>query len=95
MDTLGAILLHEYTHFRKLFNPPLSRDILDVDGGYGAGGTRNLDKSQATGNADSFVWFANEVFWRAVCKKEYDDPTDPDSNDPSCDNSPCEDDTEP
>jgi len=52
METLGSILLHEYTHWLRLVTPPLSKETDDI--AYGPSGVRALDKSQATDNADSY-----------------------------------------
>ena len=89
METLGSILLHEYTHWEKLVAPPLSEETDDLAGGYGPAGVRSLDKSKATNNADSYSWFATENLWTVICQKKYGDPTKADGNDPNCKNSVC------
>jgi hypothetical protein len=61
MDTLGSILLHEYTHFLMLVSPPLDKEAEDES--YGPTGVRALNKAKATNNADSYSWFANELLW--------------------------------
>lgn len=54
MDTLGSVILHEYTHFLALVVPPLAKET--DDDGYGPWETRgnggNFDLSMATNNAD-------------------------------------------
>jgi hypothetical protein len=87
METLGSILLHEYTHFYNLVVPPLKKETDDV--AYGPYDSRNMDKSQATNNADSYSWFAVENLWTVICNKEYGDPTPEDSIDPTCNDSVC------
>ncbi|SLM37515.1 Metallopeptidase, catalytic domain [Lasallia pustulata] len=59
METLGSILLHEYTHYTNLVVPPLSAETDDLDDGFGPINTRALDKSLAKTNADSYSWYAN------------------------------------
>jgi hypothetical protein len=83
MDTLGATLLHEYTHFKMLVVPPLGAQTLDP--AYGAYNSRNLDKVQATNNADSFAWAAIENFWSIICNnRDFEDPVYNDAVDPNC-----------
>jgi hypothetical protein len=54
MDTLGSVILHEYTHFLSLVVPPLAEET--DDDGYGPWETRGFgpkfDLSMATNNAD-------------------------------------------
>jgi len=88
METLGSILLHEYTHFYNLVVPPLSKETDDP--AYGPFGTRNMDKSDATNNADSYSWLANENLWTILCNKEFGDATEEDGQDPHCQDDVCE-----
>lgn len=60
IDTLGSILLHEYTHFAKLVKPILD-DATD-DHLTSVYSVRHVDKALATNNADSYAIFANELF---------------------------------
>lgn len=90
METLGSVLLHEYTHWLKLVAPPLSKETDDVDDGYGPADVRALDKTLATNNADSYSWFATENMWTAICHTQYGDPTDTDGDDPNCGGSVCQ-----
>ena len=41
--------------------------------------------------ADSYVWFANEAFWSAECKKTYGKPQKGDDVDPNCSDQACQD----
>lgn len=77
MDTLGSTMLHEYTHFTKLVVPPMSKDIIDV--AYCPSEVQALSKHEALRNADSYTWFANELFWTRKCGTDYRDPTDLDN----------------
>lgn len=88
METLGSVLLHEYTHYLKLVVPPLSKET--DDDAYGVKGSRDLDKSKATNNADSYSWFATEVLWTVICQKDYQDPIDEDDDDPNCNGTTCQ-----
>lgn len=87
MDTLGAILLHEYTHYVDLQNPPL--DDATKDFAYGPLKTRNLDKAVASINADSYTWAATENLWTTICGHDFVDPREVDSLDPGCGNLVC------
>ncbi|KAM0794234.1 hypothetical protein BDR22DRAFT_714524 [Usnea florida] len=35
-----------------------------------------LPAKYAISNADSYAWFANEVYWTVLCKRPFSDPTD-------------------
>ena len=87
METLGSILLHEYTHFYNLVVPPLRKETDDT--AYGVFKARHMDKDKATNNADSYSWFATENLWTILCHKEYQDPTWQDAIDPTCDDNVC------
>lgn len=95
MDTLGATLLHEYTHWHALMNPPLDEGTQDFfrdrDGfsGYGAVNTRDIDRYDALLNADSYDWCATEMLWTTICGKDFEDPKRNDADDPACDLSWC------
>jgi hypothetical protein len=88
METLGSILLHEYTHFLKLVSPPLAKETDDV--AYTPSRTRALDKTKATNNADSYSWFATENLWTLLCHTQYQDPTVEDDKDPNCGGTACQ-----
>lgn len=80
MSTLGATLIHEYTHWAKLVSPPLPKETMDVQ--YCPTGVRELGGKSALKNADSYSWFANEVFWTMECNYKFGDPILADDKDP-------------
>lgn len=97
MDTLGAIILHEYTHFGNLVYPSL---------GQGTGDTMPDDDSLVYGCvnvqspfvaafdaasmlADSYAWFATEAFWTAHCNTQYGKSQPHDDKDPNCGDVAC------
>lgn len=87
MNTLGATLMHEYTHWDKLVTPILSEGTIDL--AYGPYKTQNMNKNEAIDNADSFAWAATELLWTMLCEKEYGAATKEDDNDPNCGNEIC------
>jgi len=87
MDTMGSILLHEYTHYKDLVAPPLPKETDDDE--YGPTDSRGIDKNIATNNADNYSWFANEALWSVICTKSYNDPGPGDDDDPNCSNTAC------
>ena len=92
MNSLGATLLHEYTHYDKLTKSIFSASIIDQDGGYGPVEVyNNLDKDLAKLNADSYVYYASEVLWSILCGADFEAPRPGvDDNDPDCDGSVCQ-----
>lgn len=44
-------------------------EIIDQPNGYGWEGARELDKTLAKYNADSYGWYATEFFWAVICGK--------------------------
>lgn len=84
MDTLGATILHELTHWHKLVVPPLKKETDDEDNYYGCKGARDLPKAQSTNVADQYNWFATELLWTMSCGKDYANPTDKSADDPNC-----------
>lgn len=84
MDTLGALILHEYTHYRLLVAPPLAKETTDEEYGYGSYNTRQLPKSLALYNADSYSWMATENLWNEICQVDYAAPDRSSDNDPKC-----------
>lgn len=60
VETLGTILLHEYTHWDRLVMPSLTSRVVDHECHHGA--VRTMPKSFATTMADSYGWLATEVF---------------------------------
>ncbi|KAL8712688.1 MAG: hypothetical protein Q9220_003220 [cf. Caloplaca sp. 1 TL-2023] len=74
MNSLGATLLHEYTHYDKLMQPVYGKSILDQklndnQGAYGPWAVyNNLNKALlARVNADSYTYYALEVFFTHFC----------------------------
>lgn len=83
METLGSVLLHEFTHYKNLVVPPLSKETDDDH--YCLVGSRDIqDKKEALNNADSYSWYANELFWSDKAQKTFNDPVVEDSIDPRC-----------
>lgn len=77
MDTVGVILLHEYTHFGILVQPPMKGDMLDH--AYFYYGSRQLllkEPKKAKFNADNYATFASELTWSRICKRDFEAPTD-------------------
>ena len=74
MDTIGTILLHEYTHWDKLMSPALRPGFSAVstsDYCYGPFRTRLENEiiapELAIWNGDSYAWLANEIWWTQAC----------------------------
>lgn len=44
--------------------------MIDQPNGYGWEGARALDKGLAKYNADSYGWYATELFWAIICVKD-------------------------
>ncbi|KAF2122049.1 hypothetical protein BDV96DRAFT_136833 [Lophiotrema nucula] len=83
MSTLGGIVLHEMMHFDPIGKLATGIHIEDYknpdtqkDEGYGPINTRNLKAGVPQANADNYRWFAQEVWWSAVCDKSFGPPTD-------------------
>jgi len=84
MWTIGAVLLHEYTHWYKLMSPVM-RPAFDVKGTkdrvYGSFNTRLMNglitAEKARSNADSYTWLASEIWWTQACVKSYGPLTAP------------------
>lgn len=80
METLGSILLHEYTHWKHLMSPlfadtKFGATIDDPELGYGPVSVVKLAKkspSTARNNAENYSWLANDLFWTAHCKKGFE-----------------------
>ncbi|KAI4111316.1 MAG: hypothetical protein LQ345_006829 [Seirophora villosa] len=71
MKFLGGVMLHEYTHGEHI-----------RDWAYGPVDVRNLRSNKETVkypvfNADSYAWFALEVYWSKVCGKTFAAPLPP------------------
>jgi hypothetical protein len=54
METLGSIILHEYTHFAKLMGAKPARSRGKVDIAYGPFATRGMDPVHALRNSDRY-----------------------------------------
>ncbi|KAL8685906.1 MAG: hypothetical protein Q9218_007476 [Villophora microphyllina] len=97
METLGAILLHEYLHFNLLVKHVYDKEILDqkLPDGRGAYGPwavyDNLNQNLLSRvNADSYVYYAMHLFWKEVCGVDFAAPLrDPDEMDVDCGGQPC------
>ncbi|KAJ5885169.1 hypothetical protein N7495_009679 [Penicillium taxi] len=75
METLASVILHEYMHYKALVVPPLRSSPMDLENGYGPYNTRFvLPKNQAIHNADSFAWYALELYWTMKCGRYFQDP---------------------
>lgn len=69
MYLLGSILLHEYVHWDWFLDDIHHGEIIDQVRGYGWEDARDLDKSKALYNADSYAWYATELFWSVPCDR--------------------------
>ncbi|XEV04525.1 hypothetical protein FSHL1_009812 [Fusarium sambucinum] len=78
MESLGSILIHEYTHYDNLVNGILSKLGTD-DHAYGPYDSQQLSREDKLDNADNYSWFANELHWTIICGKSFDAPTKADS----------------
>lgn len=78
MATRGHTMLHEHTHateiMQSIFGNGQSRLGRTDDHAYGFDGCRNLDKSYAWENGDSYSSFASELFWTTMCDRDFDPP---------------------
>ncbi|SMQ52377.1 unnamed protein product [Zymoseptoria tritici ST99CH_1A5] len=95
MSTLGGVVLHELMHYQEIGDPALGDHITDFGAdGYGPLKVRSLrrsDVSKARINADSYRWYAQEVYWSNRCGKSYSGPRDNrDTGDSACGGSVCE-----
>ncbi|KAJ2997955.1 hypothetical protein NUW58_g482 [Xylaria curta] len=67
MYLVGSILLHEYMHWDWFLGSLHNGEIIDQENGYGWENARDLDKTLAKYNADSYGWYATELFWAISC----------------------------
>ncbi|KAL8659749.1 MAG: hypothetical protein Q9202_006964 [Teloschistes flavicans] len=95
MTTLGAILLHEYMHLDFLLENIYGKPIVDEVGSqghalYGPNAVYDSPdiKLLARTNADSYTFYALNVFWDEICQYEFSAPGDGDSNDPDLSTAP-------
>lgn len=70
MYPLGSILLHEYVPWDWFLQSIHHGEVEDQDQGYGWEGVRKLDKNKALYNADSYAWYATELFWSIICDRD-------------------------
>ncbi|KAI4195838.1 MAG: hypothetical protein LQ350_006952 [Teloschistes chrysophthalmus] len=96
--TLGAILLHEYMHLDYLLDDIYGKPIIDEIGDngrtmYGSHGVYDSPsiKTHARTNADSYTFYALNVFWDEVCQFEFSAPRPGDSTDPDVSTTPVND----
>jgi hypothetical protein len=85
METLGHILLHEYTHWETLMSPvmqpfqvPAAIDLNDRGHrrrGYGPWEVRQLrndpNPELMRRNADTYAWLATEIYWMRMCERKH------------------------
>ncbi|PIA90932.1 hypothetical protein CB0940_11074 [Cercospora beticola] len=81
MDVLGAIILHEYTHFDRIGKAATGTHIGDK--AYGPLDVKGLSDADKLINADSYRWLALEYYWTTVCGKTFSGPRDDRDNDES------------
>jgi hypothetical protein len=93
METLGYVLLHEYTHWEMLMSPVMrpfnllaATDVVGKDKKLAYGPWRVLrlredDKIAARRNADSCAWLATEAYWAQHCVGRFGAFTDPEEED--------------
>ncbi|KAI4271154.1 MAG: hypothetical protein LQ337_006209 [Flavoplaca oasis] len=97
METMGAVLLHEYTHFNRITKSIFSKRILDQESSdgklaYGAYRVYNeLNKNLLSRvNADSYTYYAMELFWTEFCNFQFLAPRKGiDDDDSACGGSVC------
>ncbi|KAI9874358.1 MAG: hypothetical protein M1830_009842 [Pleopsidium flavum] len=81
MSSIGGILVHEFTHWKVLSGQAVNGlEIVDHGNeGYGPVNTyvfKNQVNNSPRLNADSYRWFAQEVWFADKCKKSYKPATD-------------------
>ncbi|KAK4683051.1 hypothetical protein QC764_0025440 [Podospora pseudoanserina] len=93
-NTLGMTLLHEYLHYDLIIGASFGSIVDDPDGqpGYGPVAVYDrLPKELARVNADSYAYYAAEVYWSLICQKEFQAPREGvDDADPDCGDQACE-----
>ena len=84
MRNIGMIMLHEYTHWEKLVSPVMKPNFnvkSTSDRADGCFKTRlenkYVDGKKARSNADSYAWFANELWWTQACVASHGPLTPP------------------
>lgn len=84
MDSIGFVLLHEYTHWETLMSPvmlPAFQEKAAIDEAMGPWKVRQLTRHQATWNADSYAWFAQEVWWTQTLRGTHGELEEPEEKD--------------
>lgn len=92
MATLGATLLHEWTHIDALVGAALDAphrpaegtdDELDGKEIYGCVETQTIANDEDDLYvADNYAWFATEAFWSKKCGRRFSNPGSADDQDP-------------
>ena len=84
MNTIGFVLLHEYTHWETLMSPvmlPAFQKKATLDEAIGPWKVRQLTRHQATWNADSYAWLAQEIWWTRTCRGTHGPLEEPEEKD--------------
>lgn len=84
MNTIGFVLLHEYTHWETLMSPvmlPAFQEKATLDEAIGPWKVRQLTRHQATWNADSYAWLAQEIWWTQTCRGTHGPLEEPEEKD--------------
>ncbi|KAK0671543.1 hypothetical protein QBC41DRAFT_315523 [Cercophora samala] len=93
-NTLGMTILHEYLHYDLMIKSSFGAIIDDPKDqpGYGSVAVYDkLPKDLARINADSYAYYAAEVYWSLICQKEFQAPREGvDDADPDCGEQTCE-----
>ena len=75
METLGEVLLHEYTHVDELVQPPLTQSVEDLaDNFYDSRELALTEPDKTKYNADSYAKFATELTWSTLCNRDFEEP---------------------
>ena len=92
MNSLGATLLHEYTHYDDLTEHVFGASIIDQDDGYGPYNVYGkLDHAFSPFNADSYLYYAVHSYFNDECDFEFGKPRDGvDNSDPDCGGMDCD-----
>lgn len=71
MYSMGNTLVHQYMHLDNLVKGIVGAPMLNRAYDVGTLNVFNLDKKLARTNADSYAWFATELFWTVECKRDF------------------------
>ena len=69
-------MLSFYLSVDDIVVPPLREPLKLIQMDSGPLAAQNLDKNAASGNIDSYVWFALELYWTRICGHQFDNPVD-------------------